>query len=222
MSSRNPVLLVHGIDDTTVLFNILAAYLENQGWETYSLNLWPNNGAGGLEPLAEQVSSFADKTLGGDRPFDLLGFSMGGIVSRYYLQRLGGIQRVQRFVTIASPHHGTWMAYARWNRGGEQMRPDSPFLNDLNADAAEMLGQINFTSIWTPLDAMIVPATSSQMPIGKNISIPVATHPWMVTDARVLETVAIALSEPLASRMKDPTSIETAASTITATASGLG
>ena len=200
MAPRNPVLLVHGIDDTTALFKVLSPYLEERGWETHSLNLYPNNGAVGLEVLAEQVRTFAEHTLGRDRPFDLLGFSMGGIVSRYYLQRLGGIQQVQRFITISSPHHGTWTAYARWNRGGEQMRPESPFLNDLNADAVAMLGQINVTSIWTPLDAMIFPARSSQMPIGKNIAINVAIHPWMVTDARALEAVAIALSEPLSSK----------------------
>ncbi|MEO1208830.1 MAG: alpha/beta fold hydrolase [Cyanobacteria bacterium J06638_20] len=197
MSPRNPVLLVHGIDDTTILFDTLSSYLEEQGWKTHSLDLHPNNGDVGLEVLAEQVDTFAEKTLGRDRPFDLLGFSMGGIVSRYYLQRLGGIPQVQRFITIASPHHGTWMAYARWNQGGEQMRPDSAFLNALNADIVETLGQINITSIWTPLDAMIVPASSSQMPVGRNVSINVATHPWMVTDMRVLKAVAIALSEPL-------------------------
>jgi triacylglycerol lipase len=200
MSSRNPVLLVHGIDDTTILFDILSNYLDEQGWDTHSLDLQPNNGDAGLEVLAEQVDTFVEKTLGRDRPFDLLGFSMGGIVSRYYLQRLGGMQQVKRFITIASPHHGTWMAYARWNPGGEQMRPDSPFLKNLNADVVETLGQLNVTSIWTPLDAMIVPASSSQMPVGKNVSINVAAHPWMVTDTRVLKAVAIALSEPLISR----------------------
>jgi len=199
MSSRNPVLLIHGIDDTATLFNTLAPYLEERGWETHRINLHPKDGAAGLEVLAEQIQAFAEQEFGSDRPFDLLGFSMGGIVSRYYLQRLGGIERVQRFVTVSSPHYGSWIAYARWNRGGEQMRPDSPFLNDLNRDAVEMLGQINFTSIWTPLDAMIVPAHSSQMPVGNNVIVNVATHPWMVTDARSLEKVAIALSEPLVS-----------------------
>lgn len=198
MAARNPVLLIHGIDDTVALFDTLAPYLQAQDWETHALDLHPNDGAAGLEPLAEQVRDYADHHFQADRPFDLLGFSMGGLVSRYYLQRLGGLRRVQRFVTIASPHHGTWMAYARWNLGAEQMRPDSPFLTDLNADAEELLSQINVTSIWTPLDAMIVPASSSQMPGAKDVAISVALHPWMVADARVLAAVAIALSEPLA------------------------
>jgi len=69
----------------------------------------------------------------------------------------GGIDRVQRFITLAS--HTTapgWLTYV--TPGCVQMRPDSPFLQQLNQDAI-MLEQLNFTSIWTPFDLMIVPAT---------------------------------------------------------------
>ena len=65
----------------------------------------------------------------------------------------------------------------------------SYFINDLNSDV-EMLKQLNFTSIWTPYDLMIVPAASSQLGIGKEITLPVLLHPLMVTDIRTLEIVA--------------------------------
>lgn len=216
MDARNPVLLIHGIDDTAALFETLAPYLQAQAWETHCLNLTPNDGTAGLDVLAEQVKAYADEHFDRDRPFDLLGFSMGGIVSRYYLQRLEGWRRVQRFITISSPHNGTWTAYARWNRGAEQLRPDSPFLVDLKVDAAEKLGTLNFTSIWTPLDAMIVPASSSQMSAARDVPISVALHPWMVKDERVLEAVAIALREP--PRSGAPTSPPDADGTETAVA----
>jgi triacylglycerol lipase len=76
------------------------------------------------------------------------------------------------------------------------MRPDSEFLQDLNRDAA-MLGRLNFTVMWTPHDLMIVPAQSSQMPVGKEIVIPVRLHAWMLTDDRCLKAIAEALSEPI-------------------------
>jgi triacylglycerol lipase len=194
--SRNPVLLIHGIDDTADIFGTMTPYLRQQGWSVHSLNLQPNNGDVGLDQLAHQIRKYADKMFSPDQPFDLVGFSMGGIVSRYYMQRLGGLERVQRFVTIASPHYGTWTAYFRPNPGGNQMRRGSAFLNRLNHDAA-MLERINFTSIWTPLDLMILPAASSRMPIGKDLQVPVSGHAWMVTDVRSLRAVAGALSEPL-------------------------
>lgn len=196
MARKNSVVLVHGIDDTGAIFCKLAPYLERLGWSVYSLDLIPNNGDVGLDRLANQLKQFIEATFAPDEAIDLVGFSMGGIISRYYVQRLGGIHRVQRFVTIASPHYGTLTAYLRPNLGGNQMQPNSAFLWDLNQDAA-ILEQINFTSIWTPLDLIIVPARSSEMPVGENRQVWVSGHAWMVTDDRSLSTIAKALSEPL-------------------------
>ena len=150
VSDRNPLLLVHGIWDTSKIFGQLSGYLKDRGWSVSALDMLPNNCSVGLDKLAEQVANYAEKTFGPDKPFDLVGFSMGGIVSRYYVQRLGGINRVQRFVTVSSPHHGTLMAHALPLKGSIQMRPDSELLQDLNRDASEMLGRLNFTSLLTP------------------------------------------------------------------------
>lgn len=193
---RNPVLLIHGIDDTEAVFHKMAAQLRLQGWSVYSLELVPNNGNLGLDELAKQVADYVTATFAPEQHLDLVGFSMGGIVSRYYVQRLGGINRIQRFITISSPHHGTVVAYGSWRPGCVQMRPDSIFLKDLNSDA-EMLKQLNFTSIWTPYDLMIVPANSSQMSVGSEVIVPVALHPWMLTDPRSLAVVKAALVEDI-------------------------
>ncbi|QMS90090.1 triacylglycerol lipase [Nostoc edaphicum CCNP1411] len=191
---RNPVLLIHGIEDTEAVFHKMRAYLIQRGWSVYSLNLLPNNGDVGLDELAKQVADYITATFASEQHLDLVGFSMGGIVSRYYVQRLGGINRVQRFITISSPHHGTVVAYGSRRPGCLQMRPDSIFLKDLNSDAV-ILGQLDFTSIWTPYDLMIVPANSSQMSIGSEVIVPVALHPWMLTDTRSLAVVQAALTE---------------------------
>ncbi|HYW20204.1 MAG TPA: triacylglycerol lipase [Nodularia sp. (in: cyanobacteria)] len=196
---RNSVLLIHGIDDTGAVFNKMVDYLKQLGWSVHTLNLVPNNGEVGLDILAQQVADYVVNTFAPEQPIDLLGFSMGGIVSRYYVQRLGGINRVQRFVTISSPHHGTVVAYGSQRHGCLQMRPNSEFIQDLNADAV-MLGHLNFTSIWTPYDLMIVPAKSSQMPVGKEVIVPVVLHSWMLKDYRSLAAVASALSETIKPR----------------------
>ena len=106
---KNPVLLIHGIGDTFRVFDRMMAYLSDRNWtDIHTLNLVPNNGDVGLDQLAEQVKAYIDTHMPHAEPIDLLGFSMGGIVSRYYVQRLGGSQRVQRFITLSSPHNGTW------------------------------------------------------------------------------------------------------------------
>lgn len=196
VKERNPVLLIHGITDTKVVFNRMSAHLTGLGWSVHSFNLIPNNGSFTLDKLAKQVSDYIDKNFDPAQPLDIIGFSMGGLVSRYYIQRLGGIERVQRFVSICAPNNGTLVAYLSLRPGCVQMRPDSSFLRDLNKDVA-MLKRLNLTVIWTPLDLMIVPAKSSQLMIGKELIIPVRLHAWMLADQRVLKEVASALYEPI-------------------------
>lgn len=194
--SLNPVVLVHGITDTFAIFKTMTQQLERSGWQVYSLDLIPSNGDCELDQLAQQLANFVEYAIPADQPIDLVGFSMGGLVSRYYVQRLGGIDRVQRFVTISTPHNGTIAAHLSLRPGCLQMRPNSSFLNDLNRDV-KMLDRINFTSIWTPLDGIIIPANSSVLPVGETIQIPVPLHAWMVSDKRAITLVAEALRRPL-------------------------
>jgi triacylglycerol lipase len=193
---RNPVLLVHGIWDTGRVFRRMIPFLNERGWKVYDLDLAPNNGTKGLDDLAQQVVNKVESTFGREQPFDLLGFSMGGIVSRYYVQRLSGINQVQRFISLSAPNNGTAIAYFNQSLGCVQMRPNSALLRDLNSDA-QMLSQINFTSIWTPFDTMIVPADSSRMPVGDNVVVPVLNHAWMLVDQKSLNAIATALSAPV-------------------------
>ncbi len=193
----NPVILVHGINDTINVFDTMSAYLTQLGWSVYRLNLVPNNGDLGLDKLAGQVAEYIEANFSHQQPLDLIGFSMGGIVTRYYLQRLGGIKRVQHYISISAPNHGTVIAQLSQRPGCIQMCPHSSLLQDLNRDGEEMLREINFTTIWTPFDLMIVPAKSSLMPVGKQIKLNIFLHPWMLWDMKCLEVVADALREPL-------------------------
>lgn len=195
-STRNPVLLVHGIDDTAAIFEPLAQSLQQRGWRTHALDLMPSCGAVGLDRLAEQIEAYVAQTFDPAAPLDIVGFSMGGVISRYYVQQLGGRDRVQRFITVASPHYGSWVAYGRNNPGCHQMRPGSDFLNRLNQDTTA-LEQVRFTSIWTPYDLMIMPASSSQMPVGQEVTLPILLHPWMIRDARAVAAIADLLQEPV-------------------------
>lgn len=197
-SPRNPVFLVHGLMDTSHKMRKIAAHLRGLGWQVADIDLTANNGDTPLEVLAQQLAVKIDRTFAPHQPIDLLGFSMGGLVSRYYVQRLGGIDRIQRLVTISTPHRGTIAANFSMRRGCIQMRPDRDFIRDLNRDV-DLLKQLNFTSLWTPFDAIILPPSSSRLGIGTELKIPVLTHPLMVSDRRVLAAIATALSQPVAS-----------------------
>ena len=172
----------------------LARFLRRHGFEPHAVAPQPSTGRIGLDVLAEQLRAYADHGPLAGRPFDLVAFSMGGLVSRYYVQRLGGTRRVGRFVTLASPHRGTLTAKAWPGVGGRQMRPGSAFLHDLNADA-ERLERHGFTSIWTPFDLMIVPPTSSLLGVGRERRVLVAAHPLMIYGRTAHRAVLDALTQ---------------------------
>ena len=101
--ARPPVVLIHGIYSTGRDMERLARHLRSQGREVHVPTLTPNGGQAPIENLAGQLAEYVARDLPGRR-FDLVGFSMGGLISRYYVQRLGGLDRVHRFVTLATPH----------------------------------------------------------------------------------------------------------------------
>ena len=182
-------MLVHGIKDDSRKMEPMARHLHGIGRSTHSISLKPSWGEVGIDELARQLDGFIREKIPAAQKFDLVGFSMGGLVCRYYLQRMGGLPRVDHFVTVASPHRGTVMAWLAWNRGGLQMRPGSAFLRDLNGDL-EVLDRVKFTSIWTPLDLMIVPSNSSRTGIGREIKIWMPAHPLMVLHPKCIRAVA--------------------------------
>ncbi len=135
----NPVVLVHGFLDTTAVFKPMSEYLNHHGWQVYSFNLIPNHGYEKLEVLAGQVENYIEKNFAKEQKVDLIGFSMGGLITRYYLQRLGGVARVQRYLNISAPNRGTLTAYSLPLDGIRQMQPGSQFLEDLNQDCQQIL-----------------------------------------------------------------------------------
>jgi triacylglycerol lipase len=195
-ADRHPVLLVHGFWGSGAVFGRMTRYLAARGLDAHAIDLVPNDGAAELAKLGEQIAAHVDATLPAGAPLDLVGFSMGGVVSRYYVQRLGGARRVRRLVTISAPHHGTATAFLSRAPGGREMRPGSAFLADLNGDLASLEG-VDVTSIWTPLDLMIVPPESSSLPVGREVLVAAPLHRLMLHDPRALRAVAEALSAPL-------------------------
>lgn len=194
MSAHNPVLLLHGRISNHLQMGKLADYLSHLGWQTHSLSLEPSGGELGLEHWAVQIEDYITKTFSPEQSIDLVGFSMGGLAGRYYLQCLGGLGRIQRFISIATPHRGTWTAYLLSHLGCRQMRPNSAFLQTLNQDV-ERLAAISCTSIWTPFDVVIFPASASILPVGNSVWVSVLWHDCMPFNNKVLQVVAKTLME---------------------------
>ena len=191
---NNPVILVHGFYSDSSALEKVSNYLKKLDKFVYLIDLIPNDGSISMENYAEQLSQFINSNFSLQQSLDLVGFSMGGLVCRYYLQRLGGFKQVKNLVTIAAPHQGTLTAHIIAYTACRQMRPESGFLQDLNSDQ-HTLNQINCTAIWNPLDFVILPSQSSKLPVGSNVMIPCIHHSTVTEDDRVFEAIANALKK---------------------------
>ena len=192
-----PILVVHGLWDTPVRISPLVDGLKARGFATvHAMALSPNDGRASLTELAKQVAHEADALAHDTKvdAIDLIGFSMGALVSRacLLLERASMTTKVRRFVSISGPHAGARNAFvlpASRFPGIADMRPHSAFLRTL-----EGKGSITETEVhcfYTPFDLMVTPAKSAILTGAASVQmVPVPLHRFMVRDARVIDRVA--------------------------------
>ena len=191
-----PILLVHGIDDTGARFAKMQTVLRAQGFESvHAMNIIPPDASISFATMGEQIRDKVSELLQqtGTTKVDIVAYSMGALAVRHFLQCLEGRLSVRRFISLAAPHHGTLTAYLRQNVGGQQMRPGSPFLRNLNAKDNQ-LGDVEIHSFWTPMDLMVLPIASCWLEDAHNRAFRVLFHPWMTSDQRVIDAVAQTLA----------------------------
>jgi triacylglycerol lipase len=167
----------------------LAAQMRVQGLEPVVLSPQPSDGSVGIDLLARRLAAQIEAALGPECPFDYFGFSMGGLIGRYYLQKLGGAARIRRMVTLATPHQGSWSAYSvPKNPAIVQMRPGSEFLTALNADLTA-LDRVEFVALWTPFDLSVTPGTNAYLPGRPAQRLFSPFHGLLVYDPSVIDAV---------------------------------
>jgi pimeloyl-ACP methyl ester carboxylesterase len=196
MATDTPVLLVHGIWDVGDRFNAMRAGLHRAGiTRTRAVDLQPNDGSITIAAMAQQVARAA-QTLSDEfeaPSIDLVGFSMGAVVSRYFIQRGGGRSMIRRFISISGPHSGTINARLSPVEAAREMRRHSNVLDELARDPSPW-GTVEVHAWFTPWDLMIIPAHSSVLPEAAVRKFPVALHRWMVSDQRVIRALVETLS----------------------------
>lgn len=162
VAAGTPILLVHGLIDNRSIFTLLRRALQRRGFgRVLTLNYSPftqdlRSAAQRLERLVERT---CEET--GYERVHVVGHSLGGLVARYYVQRMGGDSRVHTLVTLGSPHSGTHAAYLLPQQLVRQLRPGSSLMQEL---AAPVTGcRTRFVSYWSDLDQLIVPKRSARL-----------------------------------------------------------
>jgi pimeloyl-ACP methyl ester carboxylesterase len=91
----------------------------------------------------------------------LVGHSMGGVIARYYIQCLGGDERIHTLVTLGSPHAGTVPARLFPHALMRQLRPGSEVITALAQPAPGC--RTRFVAFWSDLDQMIIPRSAARI-----------------------------------------------------------
>jgi hypothetical protein len=155
--AKPPVLLLHGFIDNRSVFVLLRRSLAQHGRQQIeSLNYSPLTCdiRAAAELLGRRIEEICERT--GARQIDVVGHSLGGLIARYYVQRLGGDTRVRTLVTLGTPHSGTRVApLANAHPIVRQMRPGSPVLEELTRPAPDC--RTHFVSFWSDLDHVMDP-----------------------------------------------------------------
>ncbi len=155
-AANTPILLVHGLIDNRSIFTLLRTGLARRGFGSIAaLNYSPLEGDVRVlaARLAEQVERLVAES--GYERIHLIGHSLGGIIARYYVTRLGGDERVHTLVTLGSPHGGTVLGYALPAGIPAQLRPGSALMRELAAPAPDC--RTRFIAYWSDLDELVIP-----------------------------------------------------------------
>ena len=136
--------------------------------------------------IANKVNSILAAT--GAAKVDIISHSMGGLSSRYYTKNLGGDQKVDDWVSLGGPNHGTDTANFCFDTSCVEMRPNSSFLNALNS-GDETPGAVNYGTWWSPCDEVINPDSSVSLSGAANTQTACMSHSSLHEDAGVYAQV---------------------------------
>jgi hypothetical protein len=105
------------------------------------------------ERMGREIEAICEAS--GSDQVHVIGHSLGGLIARYYVQRLGGDARVHTCVTLGTPHQGTVAAKLLPWPLVKQVRPDSDLMAELDEPAPDC--RTRFVAFYSDVDQLIVP-----------------------------------------------------------------
>jgi triacylglycerol esterase/lipase EstA (alpha/beta hydrolase family) len=172
----NPVVLVPGTFETMQqTWVALSPLLAEKGYCVYSLNYGLSSAGpstGPIQDSALELKTFVDNVLEltGAKKVSIVGHSQGGMMPRYYIQFLGGENKVEDLIGLVPSNHGTkgvaglkgtlTAAHLLSCTACDQQQVGSDFLKKLN-EGDETPGDVSYTVVTTRTDEVVVPYTSA-------------------------------------------------------------
>lgn len=195
--SAPPVVLVHGYADNgqTPWWDRLESHLHRDGYsrsDVHSISFGdvPGTTVDSPRQYAETVEAELEHLADGNPPVDIVAHSMGGLGSRWCIERLDGAAHVSDLVTLGTPHQGTVAAYLGIvTPGGRDMVPGSDLLETLNG--GRLAPGVRYTALWSSTDQLVLPSDRGTLPVellgggDENVNTGRQEHIQLVADRRV-------------------------------------
>ncbi|SDX51147.1 Alpha/beta hydrolase family protein [Modestobacter sp. DSM 44400] len=157
LAARIPVVLVHGLVDNRSVFTVMRRSLRRRGFAqvcTWNYSPLLRDVESAAAALGAHIEEICQET--GHERVHVVGHSLGGLVARYLVQRLGGDRRVESLVTLGTPHGGTLWAHMLPTSLVRQLRPGSRLLRELAEPAPGCRTPV--TAVYSDMDQMLVPS----------------------------------------------------------------
>ncbi len=171
-----PVLLVHGFVSNRGIWIRLRRRLADAGvGPVYTVTLEPVTGSidAMVVPLKARIEQILRET--GKEKLTVVAHSMGGLITRAYMAQCGS-QRIARFITLASPHHGTRLAGMGLFECAAQMKFEGPWIEMLADMEAANPPDVPALSIYTLNDDLVYPPESSVLEWAENVPVSAVGH----------------------------------------------
>ena len=183
---HDPILFVHGWNSDSSTWTTMINRFTADGWASNELWNWSYNYSQSNATTAQQISTKVNEILAatGASKVDIVSHSMGGLSSRYYTKNLGGDAKVDEWVSLGGPNHGTDTANFCFSTACKEMRIGSTFLNALNS-GDETPGAPNYRTWWSACDSIINPDSSVSLSGAVNTQTACISHSALHEDATV-------------------------------------
>ncbi|MCK1796955.1 triacylglycerol lipase [Streptomyces sp. XM4193] len=191
-AAPDPVVFVHGFAGKGDQFSAMTDNFRANGYADDRLHVFGYDSLRSNGTTAQNLSGFISDVLNktGAAKVDIVTHSMGGLSSRHYIKELGGANRVDDWVSIGGPNHGTAVAgfCDIVVTSCQEMKAGSDFLNKLNAGDPTP-GSVNYTTFRSPCDLIINPISSTVLDGADNRETSCLGHIGMISNGGVIDAV---------------------------------
>lgn len=191
--THDPILFVHGYLGNGGNWEDMKTRFKADGWKDYELYAYnysftASNATSAAE-IRDQVTEIIRTT--GATKVDIVAFSMGSISSRYYLKNFDGATKIDAWVSMGGPNHGT---DAVENNNCQftpcrEIIPGSVFLAALNSGDETPGALVRYATWRSPCDTTINPDETVILTGATNNLAPCIGHLEFLTNATVYQQV---------------------------------